>query len=181
MPPIAPRDVLKPLRLPGYAFLTLTLLLQMLDFIISVLPARFNAVMWRFSVLGGASQSVGNILLLILLLYVFALLLGDRSALASICFLSGILAAVLLLCAAAFSLDAIQLRGRVDATAVSRFDVASVEAVAKFVTQSIVAGLMCLSALRSWRLAQQLEGRRERGADDLVVVRATPSPRSAQD
>jgi hypothetical protein len=183
MPPqIAPREILRPLRLPGYSFLGLTLLLQLADFFISTLPLRPSAVMWRFSMLGGASNAVGNILLLILLLFVFALLLGDRMALTVIAGITAVLAAILFLAGAAFALDALQLRSRVDATAVRRFDVASAEAIFKFFTQGVVAGLMSVSALRSMRLQQRLMLRDERSAEEMIVVRtATPTPKPIQD
>lgn len=181
MPPLASRDVLRPLRLPGYSFLALTLLLQMTDFILSVIPLRPAAVMWRFATLGGASNTIGNVLLVILLLYVFALLLGDRPALAVISAVTAVLATILVLGGAAFALDAIQLRSRVDAAGVGRFDIISAEAIFKFLAQGVVAGLMSLSSLRSYRVQTRQQLRDERLPEDMVVVRGTPAPRPVQD
>lgn len=176
-----PRDVLRPLRLPGYAFLGLTILLQTADFFINVAPFRPTAVMWRFSALGQASGSIGNALLLILLMYVFALLLQDSPALATVTALTALLALILFLSGAAFALDALQLRSRVDSQVVRRFDIASAEAIIKFVAQGVIATLMSISALRSWRLSKRQTFRPDRSSEEMMVVRSTPSPRPVQD
>lgn len=174
-----PRDVLRPLRLPGYSFLALTILLQTADFFITVAPFRPTAVMWRFSALGTASGSIGNALLLILLLYVFALLLQDSPALATVTGLTAFLALILFLSGAAFALDALQLRSRVDPQVVKRFDIAAAEAIIKFVAQGVIAALMSISSLRSWRLSKRAGFREGRASEEMFVVRNNPSPRPA--
>ncbi len=131
--------------------------------------------MWRFATLGSASGNVGNILLLILLLYVFALLLQDRPALLIVSISTAILSLSLILAGAAFSLDAMQLRSRIDAQVVQRFDIASAEAIVKFIAQGIVSALLSLSALRSWRLLTREFHRDERPSAEMVVVRGAPS------
>jgi hypothetical protein len=182
MATVAARDILRPLRLPAYTFLGLTILLQGADFLLTVAPFRPSAVMWRFSALAGASSNVGNILLLLLLLYVFALLLQDGAGLATVVGLTSVLAIVLFLAGAAFALDALQLRSRVDSQVVQRFDVAAAEAILKFIAQGVVSILMAVSALRSWRLAKrQTMYRGERTSEELVMMRNTPSPRPVQD
>jgi hypothetical protein len=176
---VVAKEILRPLRLPGYAFLSLTILLQAADFIIAVAPFRLSAIMWRFSALAGASANIGNVLLLLLLLYVFALLLQDSAGLATVVGLASILAIVLVGCGFAFTLDAIQLRTRVDPSVVHRFDLAAVEAILKFLTQGIVSSLMAFSALRSWRLSKrQYMLRGERPLEDAgVLIRSiTPAP-----
>jgi hypothetical protein len=182
MAPSAPRDVLRPLRLPGYSFLAMTILLQTADFFIAIAPYRPEAVMWRFSALGQASGSIGNILLLVLLLYVFALLLQDTPALATVSAVTGLLALILFLAAAAFALDALQLRSRVESQIVRRFDIAAAEAMFKFVVQGVISGLMSLSALRSWRISKRTALRTERTSEEMLVMRNTPAvSRPAQD
>src|SRR5260221_492432 len=133
------------------------------------------APMWPFATLGSASGNVGNILLLILLLYVFALLLQDRPALLIVSISTAILSLSLILAGAAFSLDAMQLRSRIDAQVVQRFDIASAEAIVKFIAQGIVSALLSLSALRSWRLLTREFHRDERPSQEMVVVPGSPS------
>ena len=184
MPSVTARDILRPLRLPAYAFLGLTILLQGADFFLAIAPLRLTAVMWRFSALAGASANVGNVLLLMLLLYVFALLLQDGGGLATVVGVSGVLALLLFLAAAAFALDSLQLRSRVDAQVVHRFDIAAAEGILKFTAQGIISVLMAVSALRSWRIARrQHMYRGDRPSEEVLIVRNTPPtpPRAIQD
>ena len=78
MASIASRDLLRPLRVPAYSFLAVTIVLQVADFVLGVMPIRPLAVIWRFGAIGSASNIVGNVLLLLLLTYGLALALGDR-------------------------------------------------------------------------------------------------------
>jgi hypothetical protein len=130
-----------------------------------------------------APSNVGNVLLLLLLLYVFALLMQDGPGLAAVVGLTSVLAIVLFVAGAAFALDALQLRSRVDTQVVQRFDVTAAEAIVKFIAQGIVSVLIAVSALRSWRLAKrhQVRLRGERVPEELVMMRNAPSPRPVQD
>jgi hypothetical protein len=109
-------------------------------------------------------------------------LLQDGAGLATVVGLTSVLAIVLFLAGAAFALDALQLRSRVDSQVVQRFDIAAAEAILKFIAQGVVSILMAVSALRSWRLAKrQTMYRGERTSEELVMLRNTPSPRPVQD
>ena len=175
MPATAPRDVLRPIRVPAYSFLAVTLFLQLSDFVLGMLPLRPTAVVWRFQAFAVAANNIGNILLLILLFYAFALLLNDRMGLIVVLFVTTVAAVILFLAAGGFALDTLQLRSRVDQQLIAKFDQASAGTMIKFVVQGVISALFALSALRSYRSATREYVREERGGDDTVLVRGTRS------
>lgn len=160
------------------------LFFQLEDFIQNILPMRPSVIVWRFATLGSVTNNVGNFLLLILLLYAISLVFADWRPLVFIGSITALGAVILLLSAGAFALDAVQLRSRVDPAAVSKFDMASAMALVKFVTDSILCGLIATSAFRSWGVGKR-EAMRERGNEDMLVVRpglqrpSSPSPKPA--
>jgi hypothetical protein len=169
------RDLLRPLRVPAYTFLVITVMLQVADFMLSSMPIRPLAVIWRFGALGSASNIVGNILLLTLLFYGLALALGDRRVVVGVAIFSALVAIVLFLSAGSFTLDALQLRAKIEAKATRQFDLASGEALFKFIIEGIVATLFAVSAFQAWRAANRELQRGDRTNDEMLVIRGPGS------
>ena len=174
MPPTAPRDLARRIRTPAYAFLVVTLMFQFTDFMIGVAPFRIESVIWRFSTIGGAANSVGNFLLLVLLIYAVGLTFADRRALWFAGAVSAFIALVLIVGTGSFTLDALQLRSQVDASGVKKFDSATAQALVKLVFEAVVATVFAFSAFRAALAAKKEAQLQGRGFDSPIVSRATP-------
>ena len=175
MASIASRDLLRPLRVPAYSFLAVTIVLQVADFVLGVMPIRPLAVIWRFGAIGSASNIVGNVLLLLLLTYGLALALGDRRVVVVVGAFTALVAIMLFLSAGSFALDALQLRAKIEANAVRQFDLASGEALSKFIIEGIISTLFAVSAFQSWRAADRADQRGDRTDDEMLVIRGPGS------
>lgn len=174
MPPTANRDFLRRIRTPAYVFLLLTLLFQLVDFVSASTPLRIDSVVWRFATAGGVSNSAGNFLLLTLLIYTVALLYVDRRMLTFVGAVSAFLALMLLIGTGSFALDALQLRSRVDPSAIRHFDLASMQAFVKLAIESVVSAFFAISAFRAVSAADKEIQREERNFDSPIVSRSAP-------
>jgi hypothetical protein len=172
MAPSLNRDIGRRLRIPAYAFLAVTLLLQSADYFLGLLPLQVGSIVWRFAAIGSGANIVGNVLLLILLLYVASLAAGDRPMLIVVGILSVLVALCLFGGAGVFTLDALQLRARVEARAVAKFDLASGQALFKMGVEGLVGVLFAVSAFRSANALRRETLREDRPSETLLVSRA---------
>jgi hypothetical protein len=174
------REVLAPLRVPGYSFFGVTLILQVADFILISAPPHFGKVLWRFSAYGTMASTIGNVILILLLMHALALALGDRKGLAWVAGLTGGLAVFLILASAGFMLDVFQVKSTITPAAMASFMVLSIQAFVKVGTYVVISILFATKAWGSYRSAtRELErtaARPERNTDDLLIPR-TPGPR----
>lgn len=158
--------MLSPLRLPAYAFLVITLLFQIGDFLLVSAPWRFGAVAWRFTAFGTFSNTIGNVILLILILYALALAMGDRKIVLGVGILCAGMAAVVLLGSAAFALDAIQVRKGVAVGSTAGFDVLWRQGMIRALCYGTVLALFAFSAVRAWRTQRKNARQSGRGGED---------------
>ena len=164
---------LRPIRIPAYSFLAITLLFQVADFALGVMPFHLEQLVWRFATIGSLANNIGNILLLIFLLKVAAITYRDRPALLAIGVITAVGAVFLLLCTASFTLDIIQLSGKVQAAATTRFLATSGEALVKCIVESVLFAMISASAFRIWRADSPSSTART--SDDLLIGRGTAS------
>ncbi len=139
------------LRGPAYSFLVISALLQIADFVVSALPARLGSVNWRFGLTGIAANSVGNLLLLVLLAYAIALVESDRIVFLLVGVVAAFISVILLLGSVSFSLDALQLRPRTDHTAAVRFALVVGMALMKLLVEGVLSAFFAVSAFRTAR------------------------------
>lgn len=169
------REQLLPLRPPAYTFFAVTILFQFADFVMSSAPLRPASLLWRFSVLGSFSNIVGNVLLLLLLTLGLALATADHKTLLVVAIASAAGAIVLFIGAGAFVLDGVQVRAQVDHPGVPRFDLATGEALVKFLIEGAIAAFFAITAIRAWRAAihdVRRTERVERPTDDILISRS---------
>jgi hypothetical protein len=171
MPTPANREFLRRLRLPAYAFLGATLVFQVADYALGLLPLQFDLITWRYASLGTCANIVGNVLLLLLLIYAVSLLNADRSAMLIVGVLSLFSALFLFGATGMFALDAIQLRSKVEATGLRTFDFATGQALVKLFIEAILSALFAFSAFRSLIIIKRETVREERSTDMLVGSR----------
>jgi hypothetical protein len=164
------RDFLRPLRTPAYAFLGATLLFQFADFALSALPFTPGSPVWRFAMVGSFVNNIGNVLLLVALLYGLALYFGSRAVVIIVGLIALLCALMSLGGGAAFVLDALQLRGKVDPQNLRKFDIQAAEVLLKSVIEGIVSMLFVVSAFRGYS-ATTRELQRDTSNDGLFMAR----------
>ncbi|MEP6622470.1 MAG: hypothetical protein ABJE47_24680 [bacterium] len=152
----------------------MTLTLQLFDFAYTIAPFRFESIVWRYASVGGAANSVGNLFLLILLVYAVALSFVDGRMILAVGVIAATIAVFLYVGTGSFLLDALQLRARIDPAGVRKFDIATAQAFAKLVTEAIVATIFAINAFRANGAARRDSLRDERTSDAPILARATP-------
>lgn len=172
------RELVRRLRTPAYSFLAVTLLFQIFDYVSGQLPLQFGAVVWRFAALGSASNTIGNVLLLLLLVFALSLMVNDRPIMLLVGILSLLIAVFLLGGAAVFTLDGLQVRSSVEPASLAKFDLATGQALVKLCVEGIVALIFAVSAFRARVAAKRNAARGARPADTPLIVRppATRAP-----
>ncbi|CAN5356687.1 hypothetical protein BH09GEM1_BH09GEM1_43980 [soil metagenome] len=163
-------DRLRLVRAPAYAFLTITLVFQIVDFVLGVMPFHLGQLVWRFATIGSLANNVGNVLLLTFLLLVAVLIYRDRLPLLLIAVFAVLAAITLLVCSGAFALDVVQLSGSVQPQAITRFMTTAGEALVKCLIESVLFAMMATSAYRAWR-AEARASVLGRGSEEFLVSR----------
>jgi hypothetical protein len=167
----AVREPLKSFQLPAYAFLISTIVFQIGDMVLAVMPFRPGAVIWRFQTLNLLASQGGNLLLLLLMLQLVAILLGDRRMLAALLGANIFFVVVLAIALVAFGLDTLQIRAKVDPQVVSKFDLTAMQAISKYLLQGAIAVLFAISARRSYLALTREFARADRVSEDYLVIR----------
>ena len=145
----APTESMRRLRVPGYFILVLALTLPLVDTVMSVLPIKLDAFAWRFGAMGLFASAVGAPLLVLFLIYALAFAMGDRKVIAACGVMAAVLALIMLVGVVSFSLDALQMKSRIQAAGQLRFYTASVQATLKLVLQGIASLVFAVSAFRA--------------------------------
>ena len=165
------RDIEGYLRRPALVFFSVTLVLQFADLLATISPFAPARLMWRFNALGSTASSIGNFLLILLLLFAVSILFRATAGLALVALVAGIVALVCFVGAGIFMLDTLQLQGKVDPQVAKGFVLASSQALWRLLVNGLIAVLFTTSSSRAWRAAVR-ESRRDPAGDDRLVMRA---------
>ena len=172
------------LRLPGYLVMAAMTIVQVVDVGIRAWPFRVHSPAWRLGVVGFAANAVGTPMLTFLVILAIAVVAGDRGVAYLIASLSALGAAFCLLATGVFALDAMQLKGQVQASLSHQYDVASFWLVARVLIAALV---FIVIGITSYRLAKTVRRDMPRqavkGSGSLVVGASrpgAPSPTAPQ-
>jgi hypothetical protein len=166
----APVGLVRRLRVPGYLILAIALVFPLADLFVQTMPLKPTQVVWRFGAMGLLSGAVGAPLLILFLIYVLALMAGDRKVVFVVIAVSAVLALVLLGGSGAFALDALQMKRRVQPAAQPRFSVAAAQAMAKLLLQGLASVVLAASALVTIRGTKAAPVRAERPSGPNLIV-----------
>ena len=170
-------DLIRRLRAPGYLIMAVTSILPLIDLLMAISPMHLGTVMWRFGAVGLVSSAVGAPLLVLTLVFALALLCGDRKVVITVGVIAALVALLMLLGAGSFTLDALQMKGRVNPAALDKFKGASALALVKLVVMGIASIVLAVSAFRSTKLMKRDTVRATRPGATLIV--GQPAPKTA--
>jgi hypothetical protein len=189
MTPPAPNSLARHLRVPGYLFFGIAMILPVLDLLVSVYPIRLDTVVWRFGAVGLLSSAIGAPLLVLFFVFALALFCGDKKVIMTVGIVASLIALLLVAGTGSFALDALQMKRRVQAAAQQRFMMASAQAMLKLMLEAISAVVLAISAFRTMNKAKVVTAPRSeaRGSGSLVmgrpssqrIVAATEAPPAA--
>ena len=145
----APNNVVRRLRVPGYLFLGIAMILPVIDLFVLVYPLRLTQVIWRFGAVGLLSSAVGAPLLVLFFVFALALFAGDRKVVAAVGVLAALIALLLIGGAGSFSLDALQMKRRVQAAAQLKYLMTAGQALVKLLIEALSAIVLSVSAFRA--------------------------------
>jgi hypothetical protein len=117
MTPPAPNSLARHLRVPGYLFFGIAMILPVLDLLVSVYPIRLDTVVWRFGAVGLLSSAIGAPLLVLFFVFALAVFCGDKKVIMTVGVVASLIALLLVAGTGSFALDALQMKRRVQAAA----------------------------------------------------------------
>jgi len=167
-------DLIRRLRAPGYLIMAVTSILPLIDLLMAISPMHLGTVMWRFGAVGLISSAVGAPLLVLTLVYALALLSGDRKVVITVGVIAAVVALLMIVGAGSFTLDALQMKSRVNPAALDKFKGASALALLKLVVMGIASIVLAVSAFRSARLSKRETVRATRPNATLIVGQSAP-------
>lgn len=139
---------------PAYGVAVLFVFLPVIDTLSQVWPIAIGRPSWRYGTVGlGANYLVSVTFGMLLLSFVASMRLHRRTLLA-LAIANGAIAALALIAAFGFILDALQLRPGVpkaEERTLWVFDVGVAKAVLKYVAAALVTGWLALASRRAWR------------------------------
>ncbi|MDB4888704.1 MAG: hypothetical protein JWL61_559 [Gemmatimonadetes bacterium] len=178
----APNSLARHLRVPGYLFFGIAMILPLLDLLVSVYPARLGTVVWRFGAVGLLSSAIGAPLLVLFFIFALALFVGDRKVIVTVGVVAALIALLLVAGTGSFALDALQMKRRVQAAAQQRFMMASMQAMMKLILEAISAIVLSITAFRTLKKSKRAASSRPepRAAGSLMMGRpSAPRPIAA--
>ena len=162
-------DLIRRLRTPAYLIMAVTSILPLIDLLMAISPMHPGTVMWRFGAVGLISSAIGAPLLVLVLVYALALLSGDRKVVITVGVIAVIIAVLMIGGAGSFSLDALQMKSRVNPVALDKFKGASALALVKLLVMGVSAIVLAVSSFRSAKLMKRDTVRATRPSAGLVV------------
>jgi hypothetical protein len=177
VPPSFSVYFLQRLRLPGLLIVAYLSLGSAIEVLVGSWPLHIYDLNWRLSALNSAAGATGTELLALLLLLVIAQVSMSVTGLWTGFWASAVLALFYLVATTIFGLDSLEVRGRVSAAQLHRFDVTVVWTLARFGFAQFVCSTLAARALRAARVMRR-ESPRDT-ANRLVVGTSALTPAGA--
>ncbi|MFW6078227.1 MAG: hypothetical protein ACODAE_01310 [Gemmatimonadota bacterium] len=154
----------------AYFVCALLVLLPAADFLANVWPWAPGDIEWRYGAYGLLSGFLMTPTLGVLLVLLLSTTLGHRRTAKVLAAAAGLIALVILSGAAAYALDAVQIRSGMPEAGRARFDIGSVKAVTKNVLSAVALGWLGLAAWRSAASSRPRDAARRRTDDSRERV-----------
>lgn len=175
-------DFLRRIRLPAYLIVAYLSLGSVVEVLVAAWPVHLHDVNWRLSALNSAAGATGTELLALFLLVMVVQLSMSIAGLWTAFWASIVVALAYLAAFGTFGLDGLQLRGRIPADELHRFDITVVWGLARFGIAEVVClalAACALSAARSLRreIGRDTSNRIIVGTSTLTPAQSVPSAR----
>jgi len=152
-------DFIRRVRVPAYLIVAYLSLGSVVEVLVASWPVHVHDVNWRLSALNSAAGATGTELLALLLLVVMVQLSMSVVGLWTAFCASIAVALAYLAALGVFGLDSLQLRARIPADQVHRFDITVVWALARFGIAEMVCLTVAACALTAARALRRELGR----------------------
>jgi hypothetical protein len=163
------------LRIPGYLVMAATTIVQLVDVGIRAWPFRIHSPAWRLGVVGFAANAVSTPMLALLVILAIAVAVGDKGITYLVSALATFTAALCLLAIGVFALDALQMKGQIEANLSHQYDVASYWLVIRVLIAGLVFIVIGVSAFRVGKTVRRdLPRATPKGGSPLVVGSSRP-------
>jgi hypothetical protein len=153
--PQLPNDFIRRLKAPAYLIVAFLSVGSVVEVIAAGWPLRLHDINWRVGVLNTAAGATGTELLALLILIVVAQVAYSRAAMWTAFGYSLLVALGYMAVFGLFALDCLQLRGRVPAAELPRFDVTVAWALIRFAFADLVSLWVAACALTGARMLQR--------------------------
>ena len=168
--PQLPNDFIRRLKAPAYLIVAFLSIGSVVEVIAASWPLRVHDVNWRVGVLNTAAGATGTELLALLILIVVAQLAYSRAAMWTAFGYSVLVALGYVAVSGMFALDCLQLRGRVPAADLPRFDVTAGWALARLAFADLVSLWLAACALAGARMLQRESTRDASDRRNALIV-----------
>ena len=159
---------LRAIRTPAYLVLTMAMVLPLLDYANGLLPLNMGDAIWRFGAVSLVASYAVATTAQLFLLFVAAVIFGDRKVLITIAVISGLIAISLIGVLGMYGLDALQARSRTSDVTQRRLELTAGIVVIKLLTLMAANGVLARFASREARKTRTSAGK----TDQILVPRA---------
>jgi hypothetical protein len=159
---------------PAYSMAAILIAYPAAEAFLSLMPWQLGITAWRFGAAGLLSRALMTPMLGLLMLAGLAVLFEHRRLLRVLSVASLVFGVVLILVLGTFLLDALQMRGQIRPDLKRAFDVASLQAAAKFGISAVWLGLLALGGIRAARRGRP-ERRSERRSAPIMAAAVSGS------
>jgi hypothetical protein len=172
VPPI-PAEFASRIRLPAYLIVAFLSLGSIVEVLVGSWPLHVHDMNWRLAVLNSAAGAAGTELLALLILILVAQIAMSAAGLWAGVWFSLLVALAYAGGAVTFALDSLQLRARIPADQLSRFDVTVGWALARFGITALICLTLAACALAA---ARRRVAARDTANRLIVGTPAAPPP-----
>ena len=163
------------LRIPGYLVMAATTIVQLVDVGIRAWPFRVHSPAWRLGVIGFAANAVGTSMLALLVILAIAVAVGDKGVTYLVSSLAAFAGVLCLLATGVFALDALQMKGQIQASLSHQYDLASYWLVIRVLIAALVFIVIAVSAFSVGKTVRRDAARPTvKGGSPLVVGSSRP-------
>ena len=171
-------DFIQRIRLPAYLIVAYLSVGSLVEVLVGAWPVHVHDVNWRLAALNSAAGATGTELLALLVLLVVAQLSMSIAGLWTGFWASIMVALGYLVAATLFGLDSLQLRARIPADQLHRFDLTVVWALVRFGIVELVSLALAACALAAARSMRRESPRNT--ANRLVVGTSGLAPAQSE-
>ena len=176
MPPIS---VARRVRIPGYLIMATMLIGPIVDLWIRSSPMRIHSPAWRLGLLSAGASTIAMPLLALFVMFAIAAAAEDRGVSYLVSSLAAAAAGLCVLAAGVFILDALQMKGQVQANLADNYSVGTAWVAIRLLVSAAIFLVLAVSAFRTAGSASRRTAAPQAVKAPGVLARSGRSPAGA--